>query len=644
MTARSAERVKQFRPRPMQHTGVKQQQAADSGPLPLAALTAMGVVYGDLGTSPLYTMQSLVQAAGGKLSADAALGGLSLIFWTLLLTVSVKYCVFVMRADNHGEGGILALMSLVGANQWKRGAYLGAAMGLLGAALIYGDGVITPSISVLSAVEGVNVATSAFRPYVLPIAVAILLGLFAVQRFGTAKIGRAFGPIMLTWFVAIALMGIGGIARHPAVLVAVNPGYGLQFLVHNGGRAALILGAVFLCATGGEALYADMGHVGRLPIRLAWYAVVLPALLLCYAGQTAMLMDGKAHGGNPFFLIAPHWALYPLVGLATLATIIASQAIISGSFSMTRQAIQLGWLPMFHIRQTSRHAYGQIYVGTVNWLMAGATLAITLAFRSSDKLAGAYGTAVSTTMLLTSLLLYRAMTGVWRWPLWAAVPVIGLFLVVDVGFAGSNLVKLQEGGWIPLVLGLAIFTVMITWRSGIQRVRRSLTDNGKSVDTFLRDLAGSGAPRPAGTAVFLTRVADQAPPLMIDYVRATGSLHETVIVLSVHSEEVPRVDDDRRTAFRELAPKFWRVDAHYGFMEDLDLSDVLGGLPKEAAVDLSEAIFFGTRDFVVAAEPPGMARWRITLFAYLFRNGMRITDRFNLPPDRTLEIARQIAI
>ena len=401
---------------------------------------------------------------------------------------------------------------------------------------------------------------------------------------------------------------------------------------------------MFLCATGGEALYADMGHVGRLPIRLAWYAVVLPALLLCYAGQTAMLMDGRAHDGNPFFLIAPHWSLYPLVGLATLATIIASQAIISGSFSMTRQAIQLGWLPMFQIRQTSRHAFGQIYVPAVNWLMAGATLAITLAFRSSDKLAGAYGTAVSTTMLLTSLLLYRAMTGVWRWPMWAVAPTIALFLVVDVAFAGSNLLKLQDGGWIPLALGLVIFTVMVTWRSGIQHVRRSLIDNSRPVDAFLHDLVERKVPRPAGAAVFLTRVADQTPPLMSEYVRATGSLHETVIVLSVHSEEAPRVDDDQRVAFKELAPQFWRVDAHYGFMEDLDLSAVLTGLPEEAKVDLSKAIFFGTRDFVVRAEPPGMAGWRITLFAYLFRNGMRITDRFNLPPDRTLEIARQIAI
>src|SRR5579875_978491 len=421
-----------------------------SEPLPLAALTALGVVFGDLGTSPLYSLQTVLQACGGRLDAADALGVLSLVIWTLILTISVKYGLFVMRADNHGEGGILALMSLVGANGWGKGKYLLASMGLIGAALIYGDGVITPAISVLSAVEGVKVATSALEPYVLPAAAVILVLLFAAQRFGTSKIGKAFGPVMLLWFAAIAVLGLMQVIHHPEVLSAVDPLKGMAFLVRKGPAAFLVLGGVFLCATGGEALYADMGHVGCGPIRLGWYAIVLPALLLSYAGQTAALI---AHGGaakiNPFFLMAPGWAVWPMTILATLATVIASQAIVSGVFSMTRQAAQLGWLPRLTVRQTSEEAYGQIYMPLVNWLMAGVTLAIVLTFKSSDHLAGAYGTAVSTTMLLTTLLLFRAMTRTWRWPLPAATAATGVFLVVDGAFFSANLLKLLDGGWVP---------------------------------------------------------------------------------------------------------------------------------------------------------------------------------------------------
>jgi KUP system potassium uptake protein len=357
----------------------------------MAALTALGIVYGDLGTSPLYTMQTIVGAMGPLNPAQNALGALSLIFWTLVITISVKYALFVMRADNHGEGGILALMSLVGMNDWRRGTYLGATMGLLGAALIYGDGVITPSISVLSAVEGLNTATTRLKPYVLEITVAILAALFIVQRFGTATIGKAFGPIMLLWFVVIGLLGLTGVIRNPVVLEAVNPAYAIELLAHGGALAVAILGGVFLCATGGEALYADMGHIGRFPIRLAWYLIVLPSLLLSYAGQTGLLIEGRVPpGGNPFFLLAPGWALLPLVMLATIATIIASQAIITGSFSMTRQAMQLGWMPAFNIRQTSDKIYGQIYVPAVNLMMAVATIIITLEFKSSARLANLY--------------------------------------------------------------------------------------------------------------------------------------------------------------------------------------------------------------------------------------------------------------
>jgi KUP system potassium uptake protein len=626
--------------------GVQADDVRPNRSWPLMSLTALGVVFGDLGTSPLYTLQTIFQTTGPHVDKAVALGVLSLIFWALLITVSVKYCLFVMRADNHGEGGILALMSLVGANRWGRGAYLGAAMGLLGAALIYGDGVITPSISVLSAIEGVNVATSALKPFILPVALAILLGLFAVQRFGTARIGGAFGPVMLVWFVVIAAMGVVQIVARPEVLEAVNPLYGAALLLHRGPTALLILGAVFLCCTGGEALYADMGHVGRQPIRLSWYLLVLPALLLSYAGQTAaVLAKGGAGGANPFFMIAPSWALYPLVGLATLATIIASQAIITGSFSMTRQAMQLGWLPLFSVRQTSQESYGQVYLPVVNWLMAAVTLGITLAFRSSDKLAGAYGMAVSTTMILTTGLLFRAMSRVWRWPLAAVLAATAVFLVVDGGFFVANLLKIVDGGWIPLTLGALIFVVMITWRDGVQRVRDRLVSDAEPISQFLQGLETSQIARTPGVAAFLTRLGDNTPPLMTEYVRVTGSLRRTVVALTLSFEEVPRVLPERRADFSKIADDFWRVNLRYGFMENPDLAAGLSDLEGfDRKVDLSDAIFLGSRDYVTCGKRRHMSAWRANLFAFLFRNGVRITDRFNLPPDRTLEIAREIEI
>ena len=618
----------------------------EGGPVPLMSLMALGIVFGDLGTSPLYTFQTIIQATGPHVDQATALGVLSLVVWTLLITISVKYCVFVMRADNHGEGGILALMSLVGIHDWRKGAYIGAAMGLLGAALLYGDGVITPAISVLSAIEGVNVATSAFKPYILPIAVIILIGLFSVQRFGTARIGQAFGPVMLIWFVIIGLLGLAQVIAHPLVLAAVSPVYGVALLVHHSGSALLVLGAVFLCATGGEALYADMGHVGRLPIRIAWYVVVLPALLLSYAGQTAaVLAKGGAGGANPFFMIAPHWAIYPLVGLATLATIIASQAIITGAFSMTRQAMQLGWLPLFDVRQTSKESYGQIYLPVVNWVMAAVTLAITLAFRSSDHLAGAYGTAVSTTMLMTTLLLYRAMSKTWRWPVGVVWGVTGLFLVVDVSFFVANLLKLLDGGWVPLTLGAVIFVVMVTWRQGVQSVRDRLVERQEPIDAFIARLESEKIARTPGVAAFLTRFGDRTPPLMSEYVRLTGSLHQTVIALSVSFEALPRVAAKDRADFTKLDDDFWRVNLRYGFMENPDLGAGLDDLTAFGQkVDLGHALFFGTRDYVTRDKHAVMGRLRTSLFAFLFRNGERITDRFNLPGDRTIEIAREIKI
>src|SRR5260370_788477 len=447
---------------------------ADDSQARLASFAALGVVFGDLGTSPLYTLQTVVQATGGHFTPQSVLGMLALIVWTLIITIAVKYCVFVMRADNHGEGGILALMSLIGAKGFTRGFKVLTSMGLLGAALIYGDGVITPAISVLSALEGLNVVTDSFKPFIMPMAVAILIALFAAQRFGTEKIGRAFGPVMLLWFLVIAALGMAAIVRHPSVVAALDPRYAVEFLRHAGGSGILVLGGVFLCITGGEALYADMGHFGRASIRRSWYLVVLPALLMSYAGQTAYLMEKGSVSGNPFFQIAPSWSIYPLVTLATVATIIASQAIITGSFSMTRQAMQLGWLPGVSIRQTSDRVYGQIYVPLVNWLLMAATVATTVAFDGSHRLAGAYGTAVATTMLLTTVLLFRAMRDRWRWPLAAACSVAGFFLAVDSSFFVANLGKIAEGGWLPLTFAAILFCVMGTWPTGVDSINATL--------------------------------------------------------------------------------------------------------------------------------------------------------------------------
>lgn len=609
-------------------------------------LTALGIVYGDLGTSPLYTLQTVSQALGGQFTAAAALGVLSLIFWTLIITVSVKYCVFVMRADNHGAGGIMALMSLVGANSFKRGAKALTVMGLLGASLIYGDGVITPAISVLSAVEGVNVVTDALKPFVMPIAVAILILLFAAQRFGTEKIGRAFGPIMLLWFAVIALLGVTGIARNPHVLVAIDPAYAVAFLAHSHGVGLLVLGGVFLCITGAEALYADMGHLGRAPIRKSWYLVVLPALLLSYAGQTALLMEKGTISGNPFFQLAPAWSVYPLVVLATIATVIASQAIITGSFSMTRQAMQLGWLPGVNIRQTSDETYGQIYVPAVNWLMMIATVAIAVAFGSSDRLAGAYGTAVATTMLLTTCLLFAAMRRIWRWSLALSLLVAGLFLVVDLAFFYANLLKIADGGWLPLTIGAGLFFLMSTWRSGVDCVHDALEQAGESSEQFLADLAAGRIPRVPGTGIFLTKSVQKIPPLMIYHVQHMGSLHRHVIALTVKFEETPRVGLEARCDAEKIAEGLWHATARFGFMEIPDLCRAIAGLKQlDPAIDTDNGIYFAARDLIV--RKPGHGRlsyWRLPVFAFMYRNAVKVVDRFHLPSRNVVEVARKIEV
>jgi KUP system potassium uptake protein len=615
-------------------------------PAGLASFAALGVVFGDLGTSPLYTLQTVVQATGGHFTPHSALGILSSIIWTLLLTVSLKYCVFVMRADNHGEGGILALMSLIGANGFAPGFKILTGMGLLGAALIYGDGAITPAISVLSALEGINVVTDSFKPFVMPMAVAILVGLFAAQRFGTEKIGHAFGPVMLAWFFVIAGLGLAAIVHHPEVIAALDPRLAIDFLWHSGAQGVMVLGGVFLCITGAEALYADMGHFGRAPIRHAWYVIVLPALLLSYAGQTAYIMDKGSVSGNPFFQIAPSWSIYPLVILATLATIIASQAIITGSFSMTRQAMQLGWLPGVSIRQTSDRVYGQIYVPVVNWLLMAATLAVTVAFGSSERLAGAYGTAVSTTMLLTTVLLYQAMRKVWHWPLTAAIGVAGFFLVVDVSFFFANLWKIADGGWLPLSFAIVLFIIMVTWRAGIEAVRAALPQSAEKAERFLADLKSGVIPRVAGTTVFLTRSAQKVSRLITDHAHFVGVLPQHAIALSIVFENTPRIEGPSCSVVENVGEGLWHVVARFGFFEIPDLYRALehaSGLDE--AIEFDKAMFVGSRDLVVRRnEAPALSGWRLSLFAFLYRNSVKLVDRFNLPPANVVEIARQIEI
>jgi len=611
---------------------------------PLAILAALGIVFGDIGTSPLYVYRAIGKINGGHFDALSALGSLSLIFWTLLIVVAVKYAVVVMRADNRGEGGILALMSLTRASWRGRNRYL-IVCGLIGAALLYGDGMITPAISVLSAVEGLNIASGDFARYTMPIAAAILLALFVVQRFGTAAVGGAFGPLMLAWFVFIGVLGAIGIGNAPHVLVAVDPRYAALFLIHHASASLAILGAVFLCVTGAEAMYADMGHLGRKPIRIAWTAIVLPALLLNYAGQTAILVADIGSNDNPFFKLAPPWALYPTVVLSTLATIVASQAIITGSFSLTRQAMQLGWLPGMHIKQTSSEESGQIYVPFVNWLMMIGTLALTIGFANSDRLAGAYGAAVSTTMLMTTAILYRVMRVLWRWPAWAAIGLFSLFVCVDFAFFVANLTKIAEGGWIPLLFGALIFIVMTTWHGGIDAMRRRQERDVMTVAQFVRRLRDHKIERIPGRAIFLTRLRGFIPPLIADHVRQMGSLYEETIALTVQFTANPRVRSISRLHVEPLGQGFWQVTVRFGFMETPDVTKALEREKTKCPINTADAIYFSERDRVVARkQKPRLAAWRRRLFSFLYLNSIHPADRFNFPSQHFVQISRQIEI
>lgn len=606
-------------------------------------LSALGIVFGDIGTSPLYTLKTVLALAGDRPAAEVTLGVLSLVLWTLIVIVSVKYVSVAMRADNDGEGGILALMALLGIKRQQRPTIV--ALGLFGAALIYGDGAITPAISVLSALEGLNIVTPAAAHLVVPASVAILVGLFAIQPLGTARIGRAFGPIMALWFVSIGLLGLWGVLRHPAVLVAADPRYGLRYLFSGDPGSFLVLGGVFLCVTGAEALYADMGHFGARPIRLAWSAVVFPSLVLNYAGQTAIVLEGAPMTGNIFYRLCPEPLLIPLVILATLATIIASQSIITGAFSMTRQAILLGWLPRLRIVQTSAEGYGQIYVGVVNWMLMVVTVGLTVAFGKSDNLAAAYGIAVSLTMLMTSALLFIAMREVWQWSLPASAAAAGFFLVVDAAFFSANAMKVLDGGYVPLLLAACVYGLMFTWHNGTVAVSRSLHETLVPVGRFMAQLKASGVPRVPGTAVFLTRTTSDTPPIMVWHVRRNRALHERVLALTVETRSIPWVKATDRLSMEEVAPNFWRAAARYGFMERPDIPALLrrakaGG----CGIDLDDVTYYVGHDTVVGRERHGLGSFQRRLFALMVRNSMQVSDFLRVPSESVVEIGRQIAI
>ena len=606
------------------------------------SLAALGVVFGDIGTSPLYTLKTVLNLTGANPDAATTLGALSLILWTLFVVTTVKYVNFAMRIDNDGEGGIIALLALIGVKKHHRPAIVAA--GLFGAALIYGDGTITPAISVLSALEGMEQIAPSLQTYVLPASVVVLLALFALQPLGTGKIGRAFGPIMLAWFAVMAALGVYGITQHPGVVAAINPLYGIKYLATGGAKGFLVLGGVFLCVTGAEALYADMGHFGKMPIRRAWNFVVFPSLILNYAGQAAIVLQGTPTQGNIFYQLCPSLLLTPLVVLATIATIIASQSIITGAFSMTRQAIALGWMPRLRVTQTSEEGYGQIYVGAVNWLLMIATLGLTIGFRRSDNLAAAYGIAVSLTMLLTSVLLFVAMREIWGWSPVKAGAVAMVFLVVDFGFFTANVTKVLEGGYVPLLVAAAVYGVMWIWHRGTTALRARVMADQVSLKKFVGMLGGIA--RVPGTAVFLTRADSETPPVLVWHVRKNRSLHDYILILKLIVTSSPRTKRSERIEVARIADKFWRIEARYGFMERPNVLAILDDCrTKGAEIDRDDVTFYVGHETIIPRDGRGgIPRWQEAIFAAMARNSVRITDVLKLPNDQVVEIGREVAI
>ncbi|MGE3513008.1 MAG: potassium transporter Kup, partial [Vicinamibacterales bacterium] len=596
-------------------------------------LTAIGVVYGDIGTSPLYALRECFYGSHSvPPTHENVLGVLSLIVYSLVLVISIKYIVVVMRADNEGEGGILALTALLPARvRHATGWSPLLLMGIFGAALLYGDGMITPAITVLGAIEGLTVATPLFDPYIVPVSVVILIGIFAIQRYGTDRVGRLFGPVMVLWFVALGALGMTSLVREPAVLSAVDPRHAIAFFATHGWHGFAVLGAVFLVVTGGEALYADMGHFGKRPIRVAWFAIVLPALLINYFGQGALLLQDPEAAHQPFFRLAPGWALLPLVALATAAAIIASQALISGAFSLTRQAIQLGYSPRLDIAHTSRHEIGQIYVPQVNWALMLSTIVIVIGFGSSTALAAAYGIAVTMTMVITAVLLHVVATERWGWSVTSATAVTGAFLTIDLAFFGANALKITHGGWLPLVIGGGLFTLMTTWKTGRQTVAARLTARALPIGDFLMRVERSVPARVAGTAVFMTAQPQGTPPALVHNLRYNKVLHEHVIRLMVTTRPVPTVPADQRLALTPLGHGVTDLVVHYGFMEEPNVPAALDLAGQEGLrFDPTDVIFFLGRETLIVTEGSGMAVWRERLFVLMTRNAVRATSYFKL--------------
>jgi KUP system potassium uptake protein len=605
------------------------------------AVSALGVVFGDIGTSPLYALRECLRPDHGlPMEPAAVLGVLSLLVWSLVLIVSVKYVVFVMRADNRGEGGILALLALIPSR--ARGPAV-VTLGLCGAALLYGDGVITPAISVLAAIEGLEVIAPALAPWVVPIAAALLLLLFAVQKRGTARVGRMFGPVMLAWFVTIALLGAMEIARRPAVLHALNPWHGVRLLVEHRGAAFLVLGAVVLAVTGAEALYADMGHFGRRPIRLAWLALVFPALVLNYLGQGALVLRQPAAAQSPFYLLAPWWLLYPLLGLATLATIIASQALISGAFSLTSQAVRLGYSPRVTIVHTSWTEVGQVYLPEINAALMVGCLLLVVGFRSSSALGAAYGIAVTGTMAVTSVLFYLVARHRWRWSAGRAGALAALFLAVDLAFLSANVPKIHSGGWVPLAIGGVVYILLATWKRGADLMRALLVRSSVPFEPFLDRLRRAPPPRVPGTAVFLTATTEGVPPVLLHHLQHNKALHEHVVILTIQTADKPAVDDAKRISSEPLGTRFHRVRARYGFMETPDVPDVIDrccGLGIGSRLD--DTSYYVGRTRLLPDGPLPMAKWRKLLFGFMTRNARSATEYFSVPPERVVELGAQI--
>lgn len=610
-------------------------------------LGALGIVYGDIGTSPLYALRECFFGPHAAVAptTENVLGVLSLIFWSLIIVISIKYLVFVMRADNRGEGGILALMSLVrpdGSPMRKIGWVV--ILGLFGAALLYGDGMITPAISVLSAVEGLRIATPISQQSVILITTMILIALFLFQRRGTAGVGAIFGPITLLWFVTLIILGVSQIVREPHVLGAINPIHGVTFFLDNQWKGFLTLGSVFLVVTGGEALYADMGHFGVRPIRLAWFVVVLPALLINYFGQGALLLH-HPEARNPFYQMAPTWALYPLVVLATAATVIASQAVISGAFSLTRQAVQLGFSPRMRINHTSVREIGQIYIPAVNWILMVATLWLVWEFQDSSNLAAAYGVAVTTTMVITTVLLYIAARKLWGWTRWKAGMLMSFFLIIDLAFFSANIIKLPQGGWVPLVLASIIFILMTTWRRGRAILGEKFQELALPDPLFVSSLETDPPIRVPGTAIFMDRTPDATPHALLHNIKHNKVLHERVVLLTVIAEERPHVPEDKRYELVERGNGVYRLVIRYGFVEDPDIPKVLEKI-KIQGLELKpdQITYFLGRESLIPTEKPGMAIWREKLFVWMSRNALSAAYFYNLPPNRVIELGAQVEL